>query len=174
MPFGPDVPNLGKTVSQDELVTVRLRVACFSGKWAVPMLELMSFPDIRSIFQLGHLTKEEVMQAGPSSRECVLLLRGDDRLIGYAAVADSDYFPKWLDLRYAMHPDFRRQDFCSEGLSKLVQHLMETRGIPGITAIIPDHNAASRATAQSIGMKQIWFPPVHAHGNGLFVIERQG
>ena len=174
MPFGPNVPYLGNTVSQDGLVTSRLRITCFSGRWAVPTLELMSYPDIGSIFQLGKITKEEVMQTGPSRRECVLLLREDDRLIGYAAVADSDYFPQWLDLRYAMHPDFRRQDYCSEGLSKLVHHLLEVRGIPGITAIISDHNAASRATARSIGMEQVWFQPVHAQGNGLFVIKRQG
>ncbi len=146
-------------------------MTCFSGKWAAALDELLRVPDIKRTFGTAYGSVDTLSCSPENPREFMLIFKDSARCVGWTQLADSQYLDGWLDLRYVMHPDFRRQGLCKEGLRKLVPYALDQWGFPGITAVVPDGNPASYALAASIGLKPISHPEVEARGKTLFLFE---
>ena len=101
----------------------------------------------------------------------MLISKASARCVGWTQLADSQYLDGWLDLRYVMHPDFRRQGLCKEGLRKLVPYALDQWGFPGISAVVPAGNLPSQALANALGMQPLCHPDVEARGKRLFTFD---
>jgi len=167
----PGEPTVGMGFVHLELVTPRLRLVCFSGAWAAALDDLLRMPDIRGAFGPTYPSVETLSHSLENPREYVLVSRATSRCVGWTQLADSQYLDGWLDLRYVMHPDFRRQGLCKEALLKLVPYALDQWGYPGITAVVPDVNPASHALATALGMKPIRHPEVEARAKTLYLFE---
>ena len=167
----PGEPNIGKGFTHLGLETPRLRVTCFSGKWAAALDGLLRVPDIRRTFGPAYDSVDTLSRSPENPREFMLIFKDSARCVGWTQLADSQYLDGWLDLRYVMHPDFRRQGLCKEGLKKLVPYALDQWGFPGISAVVPDGNLASHALAIALGMQPLHHPEVEARGKTLFTFD---
>ena len=100
----------------------------------------------------------------------MLVLKGEEKAIGYASFSDCDLFEGWLSLCYVIHPVFRNQGLCVEGLSKLVPSAMALWDPPGISAVIGHANRASQAVAIACRMQLVSPPAGLEPGLGVYVI----